>query len=185
MRRAIVAALSLVLLALGAYFVITQLADAVPPPSAEGSAPASVDLNRPSDATLAHVAYVHDGDTLFLQPEGTTSRSDQVKVRLIGVDTPELQPEVECYAVEARDHLRALLPEGAEVWVTADEEALDRFGRNLYYVWTKEGHFVNLDLIANGYATALRIQPNEAYWPELRDAEVASRSAGLGQWGTC
>jgi endonuclease YncB( thermonuclease family) len=53
-------------------------------------------MPRPEDATLSHVAFVHDGDTLYLQPDGTTSRADEITVRLIGIDTPELRPEVEC-----------------------------------------------------------------------------------------
>ena len=106
-------------------------------------------------------------------------------MRLLGIDTPELRPSVECFAVEARDHLRSLLPQGAEVWILPDKELLDKYGRSLLYLWTKDGHFVNLDLVANGYATALRIKPNEAYWPELRAAQAAADEADAGQWGNC
>lgn len=185
MKRAIIAGLAIVLLALVAYLVITQLPTSAPPPGAEKNAPASVALTRPADATLSHVAYVHDGDTLYLQPDGTTSRDDQMTVRVIGVDTPELRPSVECFAIEARDYLRALLPVGADVWVAADVEPVDHYGRSLYYLWTADGDFVNLDLVANGYATALRVQPNEEFWPEFRDAETAARAEKLGQWGQC
>ena len=59
------------------------------------------------------VDYVHDGDTLFL----TDQRGTELKARLIGVDTPELGTD--CYADEARDYLRGLLPEGTEVWADA------------------------------------------------------------------
>ena len=106
-------------------------------------------------------------------------------MRLIGIDTPELRPSVECYALEARDRLRELLPQGAAVWVAQDQGALDQYGRSLLYLWTERGDFVNLQLVAEGYASAVDIAPNDAYWPELLDAERAARDAGLGLWGHC
>lgn len=142
-------------------------------------------IERPATATLSRVAYVHDGDTLYLQPAGTSSRNDQITVRLLGVDTPELRPEVECYAEEARDHLRGLLPVGASVWIAADRGPLDRYDRTLLYLWTEAGDSVNFDLVVNGFATAVRIPPNEAYWPQLKAAQATARDAGRGLWGSC
>lgn len=185
MRRAIGAALAVLVLSLGAYLIMTQLSASAPPTNTAHNDPAVINLARPADSIRSQVAYVHDGDTLFLQPEGTTSRDDQVKVRIIGVDTPELGTNVECFAIEARDYLRMLLPVGTEVWISQGQEPLDHYGRSLYYLWTDSGDFVNLDLVENGYATALRVKPNEAYWPELRDAEAVARAGGLGLWGSC
>ncbi len=151
----------------------------------ENAAPTSAVIARPSDATLSHVAYVHDGDTLYLQPDGTTARSDEITVRLIGVDTPELRPTVECFAIEARDHVRALLPKGAAVWIKSDVEARDQYGRTLLYLWTQDGRSVNLDLVENGYATALRIAPSDTYWKQFDIAENEARTAHAGLWGSC
>ena len=142
-------------------------------------------ISRPSNATLSHVAYVHDGDTLYLQPDGTSSREDQIKVRLIGLDTPELRPEPECFGLEARDYLRRLLPEGTEVWVMPDREAVDQYGRSLLYLWTTDDHSINLDLVENGYATALNIAPSNTYWKLFDAAESTARTANRGLWGSC
>lgn len=181
-------ALAILAIVLVAYAVITHAPD-VPGGGLSGGGaeetPTTYAMPRPDDATLSHVAYVHDGDTLYLQPDGTTSRADEITVRLIGIDTPELRPEPECYAIEARDHLRTLLPQGSEVWIAADRGPLDQYGRSLLYLWTKDGRSVNLDLVAKGYATALRIEPNDAYWPQLSAAEHAAEDAGAGLWGNC
>jgi micrococcal nuclease len=147
--------------------------------------PISDDLARPADATLSHVAYVHDGDTLFLQPDGTYARDDQIKVRLIGIDSPELRPQVECFGVEARDYLRNLLPEDTEVWIMTDREPVDQYGRSLLYLWTMDDRSVNLDLVEGGYATALNIPPSNSYWQQFDAAETAARDAGAGLWGVC
>lgn len=142
-------------------------------------------LARPAGATLSHIAYVYDGDTLYLRPEGAISRADEIKVRLIGVDSPELRPTVECFGVEARDHLRALLPEGTPVWVEADREPLDQYGRSLLYLWTTDGRSVNLDLVKDGFATALRIAPNDTHWDVFDAAEAEARNSAAGLWGAC
>jgi micrococcal nuclease len=145
----------------------------------------SPDTQIPSGAFEATVAYVHDGDTLYLD-----TRSTELKVRLIGIDTPELasqqRPDAEeCYGVEARELLRDFLPEGTEVWALEDQEPEDRFGRSLLYVYLDDGTFVNLAMIELGAAEAIKVGLNDRYWPELRDAEVEANAAGLGMWGSC
>jgi micrococcal nuclease len=139
----------------------------------------------PFGAFEATVTYVHDGDTLYLDTGST-----ELKVRLIGIDTPELasqqRPDAEeCYGVEARELLRDFLPEGTEVWALEDREPEDRFGRSLLYVYLDDGTFVNLAMVELGAAEALRVGLNDRYWPELHDAENEAHAAGLGMWGSC
>ncbi|MEO7348588.1 MAG: thermonuclease family protein [Terrimesophilobacter sp.] len=140
---------------------------------------------RPSNATRSHVAYVHDGDTLYLQPDGTSSRDDQIKVRLIGLDTPEVGEFEECFGTEARDYLRSVLPKGTEVWILPDREAYDQYGRALLYLWTTDDRSVNLDLVEKGYATALNIAPSNTYGKKFDAAEDAANKANAGLWGSC
>ncbi|QYH37245.1 thermonuclease [Salinibacterium sp. M195] len=139
----------------------------------------------PDGAFAATVTYVHDGDTLYLD-DGST----ELKVRLIGIDTPELasqqRPDAEeCYGEEARDLLRDFLPEGTEVWASEDREPEDRYGRSLLYVYLEDGTFVNLAMIELGAAEALKVGLNDRYWPELRDAEDDAFATQLGMWGSC
>lgn len=147
--------------------------------------PVSASIPRPSGATLSHVAFVHDGDTLFLQPEGTHSRDDQIKVRLIGLDTPEIGEYGECFGTQARDYLRGVLPKGTAVWTMPDREEFDKYGRSLLYLWTMDDRSVNLDLVEKGYATALNIAPSNSYWKQFDAAEDAAYKAGLGLWKAC
>lgn len=139
------------------------------------------DSAPPANGRTMTVSYVHDGDTLFL----TAADGSREKVRLIGVDAPELQPSEECYAGAARDYLRHLTPEGSTVRVAADLEAQDHYGRSLYYLWTADGVLVNLTLVAEGYGTALKVEPNAAYWDELLAAEALAKSTSAGLWAEC
>ncbi|GAA3866095.1 hypothetical protein GCM10022381_07200 [Leifsonia kafniensis] len=141
---------------------------------------------RPADATVMTVDYVHDGDTLFLLPtDAPTSDSGTVKVRLIGLDTPEIGDQAECYGDEATEQLQALLPEGTQVGVAADIEMLDQYGRSLFYLWTEDGRFVNYELVAAGAAEEVTYAPNDAYADLFRTAEISARSSGVGLWGAC
>lgn len=151
----------------------------------EDPAPAVPGVEMPRDTLSASVTHVHDGDTLFVQPEGTSSRADELKVRLVGIDTPEVQPHVECFGLEARDALRELLPEGTTVRYSFDREPYDQYDRALLYVWDEDGTFINLELIEQGYAEAVRIGANDRYWPELRAAQERAFSGGIGRWGGC
>ena len=148
----------------------------------------------PDDAMPIEITHIVDGDTVRARPAAGTSApwtvaegsaDDEVPVRLIGVDTPEVYPDLECGGEEATDALRALVPEGETVWATRDAEERDSYDRVLLYLWTGEGTFVNLDLVATGAGEALRIDPNDRYWPLLQEAESAAIAAGAGIWSRC
>lgn len=131
----------------------------------------------PAAATPATIEYVHDGDTVFL--------TDGTKVRLLGIDTPEVGDHLECYGEEATALLRSLLPEGTEVSVQADVEPLDQYGRSLLFVYTQNGVLVNLEMIERGAAESVVLAPNLLFADELEAAEDAAQTAGLGMWGAC
>lgn len=131
----------------------------------------------PPSATEAVVEYVHDGDTLFL--------ADGRKVRLLGINTPEIGENLECYGDEATALLRALLPEGTHVWVVSDIEPLDQYGRSLLFIHTDAGANVNLELLSAGAATVEIYRPNLLLQNEVNAAEDAARDAKAGLWGAC
>lgn len=142
----------------------------------------------PDDAFRIAVDHVIDGDTIKARP---VDRSDLmpddavVSVRLIGIDTPETYPDVECWGPEATDTLRALAPAGSTLWAAPDVEWFDRYDRVLLYLWTADGTFVNRELVAGGDAETLVVQPNDAYAALFADDESSARAAGLGLWGAC
>ena len=131
----------------------------------------------PGDAQPATVEYVHDGDTIFL--------TDGRKVRLLGINTPEVGDNLECYGDEATAALRSLLPEGAEVFVVSDVEALDQYGRSLLFIYLPDGTNVNLAMVRSGAAEVVQYDPNYLLQGELRAAEDAAYSEGAGLWGSC
>jgi micrococcal nuclease len=133
---------------------------------------------------LATVVEVVDGDTVVVELQDR-----QETLRLIGVDTPETvdpdQPP-ECFGAEASAHTKQLLPKGTEVRLTRDVEARDRYDRLLVYVErADDGLFVNLDLVAGGWADDYPFAPNEAHARDFALAASRARADGLGLWGAC
>jgi len=129
----------------------------------------------PSGARTATVTRVTDGDTIRLAGLG--------RVRLIGMDTPEVHGQAECFGAEASEFVEELLPPGTEVRYRLGTEERDRFGRALAYVWLPDGRFLNRLLVSKGYAQPLTIPPNVEYADRFRKDARRARQAGRGLWG--
>lgn len=155
-------------------------------PTAEPSDPNIPGI--PSHAQMAEVDSIHDGDTLrliALEPGQHITESNSVRVRLIGIDTPEVTEPKECFADEATRALIRLAPIYSTVWVSIDNEAEDHYGRKLLYLWNEQGQFINYELVASGHAEAIRVRPNDSHWDLLRETERQAYNQNLGMWGSC
>ena len=121
---------------------------------------------------------VVDGDTVELGGVG--------KVRLIGVDTPEVYGGVECYGREASAYAKRQLG-GRRVRYTVGREARDRYGRLLAYVWLEDGRSFNALLVSRGYAKPLTIPPNDEYADAFVRLSRRARDRAVGLWSpaTC
>jgi micrococcal nuclease len=132
----------------------------------------------------ARVVRVVDGDTVVIRLGGVDEH-----MRLIGIDTPEtVDPRrpVECFGKEASDHTKELLPKDTRVRVERDAEARDRYDRLLGYVYrASDGLFVNLAMVADGYAKVLTYPPNVAHTGDFTAAQADARTRNAGLWGAC
>jgi len=124
----------------------------------------------------ATVERVIDGDTFVL----TTGE----RVRLIGVDTPELQKEdmpVQYYAEEARQFLTRMV-EGRQVTLKSDWQGKDQYERTLAYVYLEDTIFVNLEIVKQGYGFAYTRYPFE-YMESFRKCQRQAMAQSAGLWG--
>lgn len=143
----------------------------------------------PAGANHASVVRVVDGDTVRVRvtAAGGVLPPGEHRVRLLGIDTPEMNVGSggpECGAVEAAAFLESLL-DGAAVWLQPDHDDRDRFDRPLRYIWTRDGTFVNRAVVAAGHGHAVMFEPNDRYWDVLRSVEAEARAADEGMWGAC
>ena len=117
------------------------------------------------------VRRIVDGDTFYCE--------DGRKVRLIGIDSPELgQGES---GRDARDALQSLMPLGRSVRLEGDAAPRDRWGRTLAWAWSGS-RLVNEAMVRGGWAVLYTVPPNVKYAGRLERAQKEARGAGAGLW---
>lgn len=109
------------------------------------------------------VVRVVDGDTLVVNID-----SDDVKVRLIGINTPEsVHPDEKLNTKEGKlaSNFTKSKVENKSVYLEFDEEIKDPYDRTLAYVFLdKEGKTMLQDIILKaGHAKIMTIEPNTKY----------------------
>ena len=124
------------------------------------------------------VNYVADGDTIFVS-DGAE------KVRIIGVDTPELGDD-ECFASEAKEFLSDLIQD-RWIWLTFDRDCSDVYDRTLAYVHLgpSEMDFVERRLLRGGYAQDFPFDNTDTFAELFAADEATAREENAGGWDTC
>jgi len=133
----------------------------------------SKDDARPGKVFVGQVISVPDGETIMASVD-----NQQVKVRLIGIEAPELDQSP--WGGQAREAL-ARLVQGKPVQLITDIAERDQDGRLLAYVFVGET-FVNLELLRGGMAFIATVPPNIAHAEEYQEALKEAQGAGRGVW---
>ncbi|MFO7809711.1 thermonuclease family protein [Guyparkeria sp.] len=147
---------------------------------AEEPKPPTGDCAPPPELSIesATVSYVNDGDTVRL--------ANGDRLRLVGIDTPELGrdgTDDEPMAREARQVLRTLLAESRNrVQVVDATEGEDRYGRRLSYLYLPDGRSVQAHLLEQGMAMAVFVAPNLELVDCVMAREQRARRDERGVW---
>lgn len=152
----------------------------------------SVDEGYSDDAEVASllpvsVVRVVDGDTYYVNMDG-----QEVKVRLIGVDTPESvapqsytdatgkeNTEVGEYISEI---MKDVIKEGDTLLLEFDVDMYDKYDRVLAYAYFEDGEMVQDFLLSNGLAQTMTITPNVKYSDHFADVQRVAVENGIGIW---
>jgi len=157
-----------------------------------GNAPSFASIEgegEPKGFERVVVVDVYDGDTVLLE--------DGRKVRVIGVNTPELGRHnrvVEPLASDAREHLlhllegsgRAINPKKTlriDALVKVGRDPLDHYGRTLAHLFSKGGVNLTRLLLEEGFGFHVAIPPNVWGIDCYFSAQEKARAAGAGVWG--
>jgi micrococcal nuclease len=100
------------------------------------------------------------------------------RVRLIGIDTPEVYGGEEPCGQEASDFMTLRL-EGQQVRLEIGEDPEDPYGRLLAYAFV-EDEFFNETIVSEGLAEALSYPPNTKYDAQLEAAEATAKTPVCG-----
>ena len=114
------------------------------------------------------VGTIMDGDTL--------RTTDQERIRLLNIDTPEVTSN-ECGSAEATEALRALVPPGTDIRLVYDKERTDRYGRTLAHIYRQaDALWINLELVEEGVARPYVLQPNDTQYAPIEAAAEEARA---------
>lgn len=139
----------------------------------------------PSSTKTWKVERVVDGDTVIL-----TQSKENVKVRLMGVDTPETKSTskgIQCFGPEAYEFTKKQL-EGKKVSISFDtiSGSKDMYGRYLAYIYLdKKDKSFNQTLIEKGYAREYSMDQPYEYRTAFQSIAKTAEEKGLGLWGAC
>ncbi len=132
----------------------------------------------------ATVDYVYDGDTLKLQ--------DGRKLRLIGIDTPELHSRKR--SIDEREKRQGEAARAAlvdllkavdnRISIAYGVERYDRYNRTLAHVYLSDGTSVQAWLIDQGYGIAFTTPPNDRMSSCYRQQENDARKSKRGIWSS-
>ena len=146
-------------------------------------------LGRDYDYSDILVTRAVDGDTLKLE--------NGERVRLIGIDTPEMHEsnkldrdarrsgqDVEVIKQLGRQsyEFTKKLVEGKRVKLEFDVERFDKYKRILAYVYLTDGTFVNAEIVKQGYASLMTYPPNVKYAQIFRKLYQEARENRRGLW---
>jgi endonuclease YncB( thermonuclease family) len=123
------------------------------------------------------VQYAYDGDTLQLR--------DGRKVRLIGINTPELERKnkaAEPFAIAAKNALKALFYKNKTISLRYGEEKKDHYGRFLAHGFLTDGQNIQTILLNQGLARAISIPPNTKFSVCYLEQEHKARCEKNGLW---
>lgn len=124
----------------------------------------------------AVVAQVADGDTVVLE--------NGQKVRLLGIDAPELEKEgqpADFLAHKAKQVLTDLA-QRQRVRLGYDRLRYDRYGRTLAYLFLPDGTNLSREMVRQGLARVYFVPPNLRFREELLAAQREAIGGRRGIW---
>jgi micrococcal nuclease len=147
------------------------------------------------------VTRVVDGDTIEikrLDGENVLDLEEKVKVRLIGINSPEsVDPRrpVECFGKDAKEFMRDLAEDKvAAVEIDPSQTKVDKYGRLLAYIFIKNSGvkgenvvFINEEALKEGYAYEYTYEYPYKYKQNFKSLEAIARANKVGLWdiNTC
>ena len=119
-----------------------------------------------------------DGDTAWFIIDG-----ERVKVRFLGIDTPESINVKEEYGEDASSYTCSVLKNANNIYIEYDDNSdrYDKYGRLLGYVFV-DGINISELLVSKGYAEVKYIYGEYKYLDDLCDSQYKAYENKLGIW---
>ena len=122
-----------------------------------------------SFAWQGKVISVYDGDTITV----STVDNQKIKIRLYGIDAPELKKQP--YGKASRDYLQKLI---LNKTVEVTDLGKDLYGRTLAKIFYKN-EYINLKMVSTGNAWHFAQYSKDM---DLKEAQITAKDHEVGLW---
>jgi len=137
--------------------------------------------SMPKNAELVTVKRIIDGDTIVL--------NDDTRVRLIGINAPELakkgkkNSKNEPFALEAKNYLQNLIAQSNNlIYLAIGEDKTDKYGRLLAHTFNQQKNNLEEKMLQTGLAFRISYAPNTKLDECLKQAENKARYSKSKLW---
>ncbi len=133
------------------------------------------DFKINSEFEQVTIVRIIDGDTIVDDKDR--------KIRLIGINTPELNNNDinYCFAVKSKNVVSSLVLDKS-IKLEKDVSDIDKYGRLLRYVWFDD-KMLNKILLEEGYAQVSTYAPDVKYQEMFLDTQKKAKNNKVGLWG--
>lgn len=152
------------------------------PPVTTTTTTTTTTIAKVGKRAVGNVVKIVDGDTIDVQIAGEKRR-----IRVLGIDTPEVYNGVECGGRQASKAMKSLLHVGDKVVLKGDssQDDIDRYDRLLRYVF-RGSTDVGLSLVKKGWARPYIYNHNPfTRAVSYTKAGDKAEQAGRGVWQKC
>ncbi|MGK0297013.1 MAG: micrococcal nuclease [Gammaproteobacteria bacterium] len=126
---------------------------------------------------VIRIKHVIDGDTVI-------SNNDE-HIRLIGIDTPEINYKTgvsETGAITAKNYLKDLIQDAHSIGIIFDDEKHDKYGRTLAHLFLDDGTNIQTMMLLRGMAVPFTYPPNLKYTSCYYQAAETAHKDKQGLW---
>lgn len=100
------------------------------------------------------VTNIYDGDTIRVNIDlGFNTWMFDRKLRLYGIDTPEIRGEERELGLQAKQFVNERIPVGTSIQILTEKDSTGKYGRYLATVFYDGGKNLNEELLLSGNAT--------------------------------
>lgn len=141
-------------------------------------------LSACSSKTYYKVVGIHDADTITVSDYNCSMNCKVLRVRLLGIDSPELDQE--SWGLKAKEFTEKEL-KGEKIIIEQGISPTDKYGRTLGYIFydfneSGKAKLLNEELLESGFAVIYLFPDENKYNSRLKTAEYKARGSKLNIW---
>lgn len=122
-----------------------------------------------------------DGDTAYFYDHNSKTETGQIRVRFLGIDTPESTYTIDPWGKAASKFTANILNNARTIVLEAEGARKETYGRYLAWVWV-DGNLLNLQIVAEAYSNST-ISSSSKYFKAMVETSMLARSTGRRFYG--